>query len=381
MFTLVLMASAAVVAGPAEPAVKSRQNAVELVRLLGDPSFKIREKASDDLLELGSHALEALREGIKHSDLEISDRCSKLLPMALDARVQEQIAIFLAKADGPIPKDLPCINRWVAVAGSGKNSREMYAELIKHHRKALLELELHPDKATDQYHAFSQGVSNRQRGRAIAERKEIVSYPELVLFLFMGADPNARKGKESVVSYSHSSLFLNSTYVPGMLAGVGANEATKSLFIAWLEQERYPTLVRRGYGLAATAGLKEVAPIVVRYASDKKLTPSYRAMALASSLKLFDKTTIKELEPLLKDDTLVSKSTVNGTTASTEIRDIALGISIVVTGQKPSDYGYSRYREDAPAGTATSYTYFALTDKQREDAIAKWNEHLEKSAK
>src|SRR5258707_1131844 len=97
----------------AEPIARSNELAEEIIPQLGHPSFKVREKASAEIEKLGSAALEPLRKGLKHPDAEVGERCRKLLPHALDCRVQEQIEVFLAKPDGPIPADLPGIDRWL----------------------------------------------------------------------------------------------------------------------------------------------------------------------------------------------------------------------------------------------------------------------------
>jgi len=374
--------TAAVLAAPPQPA---HARATQLVQQLGDPSFKVREKAADDLIDLGSAAVDALRLGLKSTDIEIHDRCVKLLPKALDARVQEQIVEFLAEPDGPIPPDLPCIKRWVSIAGTGKASREMYAEIIKAHRKILVEVDQHPEKTAQTFTAFCQEVYNRQRAVPNLEaRKEVVTYPDACLFLFLGSDPNARKGGAPVATnYTQSILMLNSPHTTGMLSGSGANESGKALFLGWLEQERYPTLVRRGFGIAATANLKEALPMVMRFVNDKTATPSIRSSALASSAKLFDRESLKLIEPLLKDDTLIAKTTINGSTASTEMRDVALGVSVQAMGQKPADYGFDRFKEANPAvGVVSTSNYvYALSDKAREAAFKKWQDWLDQNPK
>jgi HEAT repeat protein len=53
---------------------KDREQIDRLIRLLGNDSFKVREKASEDLLALGSSALPQLRQALEDLDEEIRER-------------------------------------------------------------------------------------------------------------------------------------------------------------------------------------------------------------------------------------------------------------------------------------------------------------------
>jgi HEAT repeat protein/outer membrane protein assembly factor BamB len=57
----------------------NRARAVALVQKLGNPSYRIREQASVDLVSLGSIAVPLLREAAKDPDLEVSRRATRCL--------------------------------------------------------------------------------------------------------------------------------------------------------------------------------------------------------------------------------------------------------------------------------------------------------------
>jgi hypothetical protein len=382
MFATLLFSAAALSASPADSLAEAPQRAAELVAQLGDPSYRLREKAANELIKLGSAALEPLRKGLAHPDAEIGDRCRKLLPLALDHHLQEQIAVFLDKPDDPIPEGLPGIKRWIKVAGTGKESRQLYALLAREQRRLLIEIEQHPESAGQRFQNFCADVYSRTRGATVATRRDVVIYSELILYLFLGADPEIRKniGATAGPPHLHAVAFFNSTYLTAMLSGDAANEATKKLFLSWLEQERYMTLVRRGYQLAAAANLKEAAPLALRVAADKSIVPTSRSYALMGAVTLFGPDHLRQLEALMKDDTVVGRTTVvNGEPATAEIRDIALGIALQATGQRPGDYGFERLNNSVAA--TASYYYYTLTEKQREHAFAKWKEWSEKQKK
>jgi hypothetical protein len=376
MLSVILLAASILAGNAPEPRERARNHAFELIADLGSPSFKIREKAATELVRLGSAAVDALRKGVNDPDTEIGERCKKLLPQALDFHLQEQINSFLAKPDGPIPEDLPGLRRWLTIAGTSKESRELYASMVKDQRRVLIDVESNPEGTLQRYQAFCRDVAARSRLGPVADGLgEQVTRSELLLFLFLGSDPICRKG--NTVVYAQAILFLNSPHLTGMLSGAGASDASKKIFLSWLEGERYLTLVRRGFQLAANADLKEAAPLALKVATDKTSPPSTRSYALLGAAKLFKAADVKDLEKFMDDKTVVGRTALNGEQMTTEIRDIALGIALQATGQQPADYGFERFR-NAPGGVSVSYFYYALSEKKREEAHKKWQEWKDK---
>lgn len=382
MYATLLLASV-LVAPAADPREESRTRAFELVQRLGDSSFKVRESVSDQLVKLGAAAVDALRKGLTHPDAEVSERCRKLLPQALDFHLQEQIDKFLAKPDGPIPEDLPGLKRWLKTTGSSKESRELYAQMVKDNRRLLIEVEANPDLATQKYQAFAAEIYNRARVGTVDARRELITRSEMVVFFFLGGDPNCRKGSSptGTVPYIQALQFINGTQASDLLTGAGASPAFQKIFLAWLEQERYLSLVRTGFQLAVRANLKEAGPIAIKIALDKTTVPSARSYAMLSAAKLFGPDDIKKLDTIMDDKTVVGRTTLNGEVMTTELRDIALGISVQATGQKMADYGFDRFRDSSSPGLITSYLYYAQSEKKREEAFQKWKEWLAKNKK
>jgi hypothetical protein len=375
MLSVALLALS-IVAAADDARAQARRHAEELIARLASPSFKEREKAAADIVRLGSAALDALRKGSHHPDAEVGERCRKLLPQALDFHVREQIEIFLARPDGPIPEDLPGIRRWLAVAGSGKDARELYARLVKAHRKTLIDTAANPEPAAQRFQLFCREVYERANGiaTAAAPAKEGVTQEDVLLFLFLGSDPNCQSATGPIkTAYAQTLPFLNSPHLRAMLSGDGATGASKKLFLAWLEKERSPIVVRRGFQAATAAGLKEAVPLALKAAGDKTLTPAFRTYPLLAAAKLIGPEHLKELTPLLEDKTVVGRVGGGADPMTTEVRDIALGVALLATGQKPADFGFERFR-DQPNLAPSSYFYFALTEAKREEAHKKWRE-------
>lgn len=383
MFATLFLAST-LAASAADMREADRERAHELVEKLADPSFKVREVASDELEKLGAAAVDALRKGLKHSDAEVNERCRKLLPQALDFHLQEQIDKYLAKPDGPIPDDLPGLKRWIKVTGSSKESREMYASVVREHRRLLIDIEANPDQATQKYQSFVADVYSRARVGTVNTRRDAITNSEMFLFFFLGGDPLCRKGTTptGTIPYSQALQFLNGTQAQDMLTGASASASFKKLFLSWLEQERYLSLVRRGFQLAATANLKEAGPIAIKLALDKTTIPTARSYALLGAARLLGPEDIKKLEPLMEDKTVIGRIAIaNADPVTTEMRDIALGLAVQATGQKMADYGFDRFAELASPALTASYTYYGMTEKKREEAFQKWKEWSAKNKK
>ena len=58
---------------------EQRRNIGELIKQLGDDSFKVREQASEKLIALGPAALPALQQALNHRDVEVARRAERCL--------------------------------------------------------------------------------------------------------------------------------------------------------------------------------------------------------------------------------------------------------------------------------------------------------------
>jgi hypothetical protein len=381
MVTVALLHLALVAGADLDQKAETRKHAFDLVEQLADPSFRVRERVSAELVHLGGPAVDALRKGLNHQDAEVCERCRKLLPRALDVHFQEEIELFLAKPDAPPPADLPGLKRWFEIAGTTKESRHLFARLIKEQRRTLIDVAQDPDGATQVFQRFCQDVFNRTRGQVAANptKENGASESEVLLFFVLSCDPKCRNavGRKGVIPYAQVLAFVRSTHVAGMLSGPTASEPSKKLFLGWLEQERYLASMRQGYILAANAGLKEAVPIAFRAAADKAITPAARTYPLIAVANLLGPEHLKELEPLLTNNTVIGRTNVGGNLHTTEMRDIALGLAVKATGQKTADYGF-RLRETT---MATNYLQFAMSDESREAAFKKWAEWMAKQKK
>src|SRR5919106_1745186 len=95
----------------------AQEQAQQLVRELGSGSFRVRQRASRQLMELGVPAKDALIEGLKSSDAEIRDRCRRVLVGVLEEDYQARVDAFEADRQGRHEHHLPGWERFRTVAG------------------------------------------------------------------------------------------------------------------------------------------------------------------------------------------------------------------------------------------------------------------------
>ena len=86
--------------GAPPPDADLRKRAEELVARLGAPSYRDREKAARELVDIGYPAKDAVLAGKKSADSEISDRCAKLYPVIWRADLEKRVQAFLDEAGG-----------------------------------------------------------------------------------------------------------------------------------------------------------------------------------------------------------------------------------------------------------------------------------------
>src|SRR5437879_4393456 len=108
---------------------KDREEAVQLVSKLGNPSFKVREDAANRLVQFGRAVEPVLRTGLTSSEPEVRRRCERLIPLALHYDLEKQITAFLADKDEKNPPVLPGWDKFKSVSGGGDAARSLFVDM------------------------------------------------------------------------------------------------------------------------------------------------------------------------------------------------------------------------------------------------------------
>jgi RNA polymerase sigma factor (sigma-70 family) len=364
------------------PAAKDNP-AAKLVEQLGSQEFADREAAQKALRELGVKANPALRAGLKSENPEVRNRSEKILSEIRKDALEALVKGFdSAKAEQP---DHPVWKRYVAIAGDSQASRELFARIIANKKwiQTLDNAEADPANAG---HVYRVGIAEIFRDFHNdpaksppwpCDRPEEVAYL-LLLGSYPEKDPPAKltgdevvptnlrntaflgrgiiRGEEQILHANGLSLGLagriRSFNGPEIVGAVGTDRVFARLFVAWLGQ-RSPSseVVPRGFRHAH--GLPEVLPLARRYAANdfkpkRDVPPLATIAALERVAQLGTRADLPLFERHFGDETNVAtidKPINDGVldyplTESIQMRDVALGLALLLHGANPEDFGF-----------------------------------------
>ena len=370
IFALLAGTPAAEASKPADPAADISK-VRELIKQLADPKFKVRDSAEKELIQLGLASLDSLKEGEKSPDLHVQERCRQLQPMIRALTLQKRIDVFLKNRDATLPKNLPFVASFMKITGDSKESRELYADLLVLHAQLLDEAERDRKKGMDMFVAYCQEINNRMRyvpGIDQQSRYRSITKADVILFFLMSQELAAdRTGRISNFGYT----FFNTPVLAEMLGkDTPATVPFKKMFLSWIDKEPQPYMVQRGLQIAADAKMKEALPLVLKHIKDKNAQVYTRAQTALLLAKIGTKESIKEIEPILEDKTLIGNFNINNTQGKVEMRDVALAICVKLSGQKMSEYDFDVMKGNDEV-LYMSYIYCAFSSEAKREAAHK----------
>lgn len=345
----------------------------EMVRRLGDKSYKVRAAAARDLLMSGPPAFAALTAGAKDADPEVAGRCRQLLPAAAAAERNEKLARFLKDPAAPPPKSLAGAERFLKITGDDKASRQLYAEMLGAHHAIIEGLETDPKAASRLMNNFVNEVYVRwereERNEGRAYDTLLADRGQAALILFVRADGRFVDAPELA---GHVATLLQATKLRAALAGPGRDPGVTRLFLHWLQAEKHAYVASQAFELAAAANMREISPVALTIVADSRWEGASRAQALMIVLKLGGKEHLTDAAKLLEDKTGIGSIKFDNDPAlESQLRDVALGVSVMLAGKKPADFGFDSVRFGN--GAPDSFHYFGFPDDaSREKAHAKW---------
>jgi hypothetical protein len=343
-----------------------------LVKQLADDKFRVRDAAEKELLALGLASLDALKEGEKHSDAHVRERCRLLQPairwLILERRVKE----FLAKPDGPLPKELPLVASFMKVTGDTKESRTLYADLVRAYSTLLAEFERDKKKAGEQFVVYCQDIAFRMQFNNEQSARNPISRVDVALYL-LGTRELSNELRAQMFGLGHSFL-----QAPALTSALGQQTAAalplRKLFLDWLERSPDPFMLQQGLQVAVDARMKEAAPLIVQQIKKKGVPAYFKAQTTLLLGRVGGKEHLADVEPLLDDKTMIGNVRFNNFSAKIEMRDVALAVCVKLSGQKLADFGFNTQNMNEEIFTG-SYIYCGFaTDAKRDAAHKKYKD-------
>jgi len=246
---------------------------------LGHKSFAFREAAARELIEAGTRAIPALTAALRDKDLEVAERCRRLIPAAVAAERNKLFAQLLREPAGPPPKGLAGAARFLEIAGDNRATRRLYADLLTAHAAIVEALEVDPRAAARLLAEFAEQCIERAEAAELAGRDPfallVPSRADLALFLFVRGDP--RFDDTETVGGLHTMLLLRASRMKSDVAGPEPTPAMRRLFPRWLAAERQTDEMHVAFEIARQAGLAEALPLALKAATDPRKAAGYRA--------------------------------------------------------------------------------------------------------
>jgi hypothetical protein len=378
--------------GLAVPAERTAQ-AKELVRQLDDNDVDVRDRASKELADMGRFALPALSTALKAKpSVEVQTRIEKLLPAARTADFAARYPVFLADTARRFDHDLPGWNELKQAAGDTPEARKLFAAVLKtEERRGVLA------------GAFETDPAKRRGGRAGFEghwgRKWMARLDDL---------PAAKRNRKLDTPYTVirepveylaggliADLMLDrDEWLPGMpamvkellnvedkeavLAGKGAyKDVLAKLAVRWVETRTHPRAVQDAATVCVEMKLgEELRWRCLERQCEMALKGGYTPWDVMCELaRTRDKRYVATIRQFFDGEGDLVVATTDA--RQPQPRDVSLAMCLLLTDQKPKDYGFD-VQSDKVDMRYHPFNYMFLSEKgktaeeKREAAFEKW---------
>ncbi|QEL15831.1 hypothetical protein [Limnoglobus roseus] len=367
------------------PTREQATRAQELVAKLGDPVFRIRDDATRELRKLGRAALPVLNDTLNTTpDPEVRVRCETLLPAIETADLKARLAAFVSDADGKYDHKLPGWGAFRTITGNTADARTLFADACQ---------------SKDNVEVLQALGSPKEELEKVVLNRRMLLYNQSVRYSPNGVRTPARTGDvvtllfaEATVSianrnysYAITNLLSQPTVREAVTAETG--EPFRKLLAHWMDSRTNYLEIYQAMNLAGQLNLKDIP--VTKYAEKVLATETspviYRMYALTTTARVVGADGLPTLAKAMDDKTKYAVNWIvnnQRTVHEVQVRDIALVMSLLVTKQKPEDYGVevkNLTAQNLNDALKFSYMYYAFADdKARDAAFAKWKQYQAK---
>lgn len=341
---LLLPLSLTVAANPAAPVVPSDEKLLELVAKLGSDNFDAREEASQTLRELGRKVIKALETGLKSDDQEIARRCAELLERANRTELEVALDAFLEKHDDKLLLQVPAWTKFQKVVGDTLAARNLFVQMCTTDGMLLNALEQDVGKASQLYNQRCQQLQQRLFGGFGGGQRQQVNRGEIASLIYVGSDtrvqvdPNLRYIVQSVIQQPDCQQWIKS------------DGLARKLLAGYIEGRTDINMIHNHIYLVQNLELKECVDWVAKQVENKGQQPYVRAIAIATLGKLGGRDVLPKLEGYFADTTQLQNFQLGNPVkmVRSEVRDVALAIAVVASGQDILPYKYPWLEQMAP---------------------------------
>jgi len=338
--------------------------AAKLVRQLGQPSYVARRQAARQLGQLGIEAEAALSKALADANPEVRRRSSEILAEVRHADFEHRLDAFAADPDASHDYRLPSWLRFKRSLGDDRVVRELFVEMQRAEAEMLAALEGDGKAVGDAFADRCQALGEMIESRA--SRQTPLGTVASLLFV---------SSTDAVtVDESTAALLYNFILQPSFDAAVqeGAySPLLKKLLGGWIRKNNSASLAFQNLMLAFALRLDESLELSIDVLRAKPQQAGVLQYALVGVGKFGQHEHLPLVEPYLVDTTLCEVRQIEDRQVQAQMRDIALAVSVQLTGQSLAAYGFAEPK-------LSDYTLFHpgmlgfASSAKRETAFAKW---------
>lgn len=335
----------------AQEAMQKRME--ELVQQLGDDSYRVRERAVEELLKSGLQTKAALFAGMKSREFEIAARCRRLwCEVRIDIGWQHVREVI---GDSPKSRDLfdamfladPIL--WYELSETPRPSNVVFTERREQLQELLKDGEAQSSKIEGVLaNLFYFGVQAKRAD----PRQDLPSLDSL-----LSAGPCQQSLKEAL-KYENALCSLWDLWAKAVVAD---GPAFERLLVALRENR------------SQAIGLAREMLCDGRVTAKQK---QYCLLALAKHIRPEDAVLVADA---LNDSSVLDVMVVKGVSVKSQLRDVALAVEIHRAGQDPRDFDFKYLRQDSRMLFSPASLGFK-DDTERRQAFDKWRAWLAQKA-
>jgi len=359
--------------GASRPAAteNSTANTAAWIQQLGDDRFEVREEASRHLSQMNIEIQPALDAALRNPDPEVRVRVRRILETILKADLEKRLTAFAEDVNDEKHLDLPGWPRYQKVVGSTGAARKLFVEMQRAEPNLFRALDDGPAATATALESCI--VRDCTRMFRIQMRTSIyggntVSLGSVSAMLFVGSDKNVAIADDLATQLVN---MTNQQAIQQAVNGSAQNAAVRKILGAWVSRDSTAIVLWQNLMLAMRLELKEGIEPACNALRQGNQPANVKQMALMLIGKLGDKTNLPAVETCLKDTDLLAQFNMNNQLFQTQVRDVALAVSIKLQGQDPKAFGFDRF-------DTNSLQYFNLATMgfrnaaDRDAAAKKW---------
>jgi hypothetical protein len=267
--------------------------------------------------------------------------------------------------------------------GTDENARKLFAEMLKANGALLETAQEEPGKVTELVQRRIQEIYNELFGNPWggggfrgSHQSSALNVNELCCVMFVAATPAYKPSQPDWML----SNFYNQPNFTNQLKDAKGGYAYRKVFFHYLDERMDDNTINQCVWVLAQHKIKEGADIVAKAIKGGKVTQPYtKSYAMCCVGTLGTKEHVKFLESLLKDDTMVQAIVKpGGQRGSIKVRDVALAMTIHLSGKNPKDYGFNMWAV-YPNNLIQYHQLGFESDEARAAAFKKWDEEAKKA--